>query len=151
MLQVRKDEPEISMEIINEVMDKRNLGLAASRLPESPAKQQLARIVAARAVVVALTPGMPPLQRLTILPRGDAIARTLFLPQVSQKWTRQEDVQGRFVIFNSSCVSFQRGESLLVLYYFLRPSPNFARYLKQDLLLQCCQTCSADHLVCIQS
>lgn len=71
------------MEMINEVMDKKVLGLAGSRLPESPAKSQLARIVAARAVITALTPGMPPLQRMTILPRGESIARTLFLPQVS--------------------------------------------------------------------
>ena len=81
-MQVRKDEKEISMEIVNEVMDKKILGLAASRLPDSPAKEHLARVVAARAVVIALTPGMPPLQRVTILPRGEAIARTLFLPQV---------------------------------------------------------------------
>ena len=71
------------MEIVNEVMDKKVLGLAGSRLPDSPAKEHLARVVATRAVIIALTPGMPPLQRVTILPRGDAVARTLFLPQVT--------------------------------------------------------------------
>lgn len=73
------------MQIINEVMDKKVLGSASNRLPDTPAKHRLALIAAAKAVVIALTPGMPTLQRLTIQPRGDAIARTLFMPQVAPK------------------------------------------------------------------
>lgn len=81
-VQVRRDKGEIDLQIINEVMDKKVLGSAASRLPESAAKRQLALISAARAVVIALTPGMPQIQRVTIRPRGEALSRTLFMPQV---------------------------------------------------------------------
>jgi len=63
-------------------MDKKVLGSAGPRLPETQAKRQLALTAAAKAVVIALTPGMPPLQRMTILPRGQSMARTLFTPQV---------------------------------------------------------------------
>ena len=81
--QVRKEQTEISMALIREVMDKRVMGTAGSRLPDSEAKRRLAMVAAARAVVVATTPGMPPLQRMSILPRGDNITRTLFMPQAS--------------------------------------------------------------------
>ena len=59
------------------------MGSASTRLPDSPAKRRLALVAAAKAVVIALTPGMPQLQRVTIRPRGDSISRTLFMPQAS--------------------------------------------------------------------
>ena len=79
---MRKQEQEISLQLINEVMDKKGLGSAGPRLPNTQAKRHLALSAAAKAVVIALTPGMPPLQRMTILPRGQTMARTLFTPQV---------------------------------------------------------------------
>lgn len=80
---MRRDKLEIDLQIINEVMDKKVLGSASTRLPDSPAKRRLALIAAAKAVVIALTPGMPQLQRVTIRPRGDSVSRTLFMPQAS--------------------------------------------------------------------
>ena len=61
------------------------LGSASTRLPDSPAKQRLALVSAAKAVVIALTPGMSQVQRMTIRPRGDAVCRILFTPQVPCK------------------------------------------------------------------
>ena len=84
-VQVRKEQTEISLALIREVMDKRVMGTAGSRLPDSEAKRRLAMVAAARAVVVATTPGMPPLQRMSILPRGNNITRTLFMPQASPR------------------------------------------------------------------
>ena len=66
-------------------MDKKVLGSASTRLPDSPAKQRLALVSSAKSVVIALTPGMPQLQRMTIRPRGDSISRTLFMPQVRSR------------------------------------------------------------------
>lgn len=80
---MRKQEREISLQLVNEVMDKKVLGSAGPRLPDTQAKRHLALSAAAKAVVIALTPGMPPLQRMTILPRGQSMARTLFTPQVT--------------------------------------------------------------------
>lgn len=74
---------EISLALVREVMDKRVMGLAGTPLPESPAKRRLAAVSAARAVVISLTPGLPPLQRMSIVPRGENMTRTLFMPQVS--------------------------------------------------------------------
>ena len=81
-LQVRKDLPEINMQLIREVMDKRVIGMASKPLPDSIAKRRMAVTVAARAVAVALTPGLPPLQRVSILPRGNNMSRMDFMPQV---------------------------------------------------------------------
>lgn len=70
------------MVLIREVMDKKVMGLAGNPLPDSTAKRRLALVSAARAAVICLTPGMPPLQRMSIVPRGDNLSRTLFVPQV---------------------------------------------------------------------
>lgn len=58
------------------------LGLPHAPLPESEAKRRYAAIEAARAVAFALTPGLPPIEHVTIRPRGGAAARILFVPQV---------------------------------------------------------------------
>ena len=53
-----------------------------ARLPRSEAKVRLATVEAARAVAACLTPGMPPVEHVSILPRGDYMARIIYQPQV---------------------------------------------------------------------
>ena len=54
---------------------------AQARLPRSEAKERLATVEAARAVAACLTPGMPPVEHVSILPRGEYMARIIYQPQ----------------------------------------------------------------------
>jgi hypothetical protein len=56
-------------------------GCAQVRLPRSEAKARLATLEAARAVAACLTPGMPPVEHVSILPRGEFMARIIYQPQ----------------------------------------------------------------------
>ena len=80
--QVRHQKESIDLALIQEAVDKRELGLATGRLPDSAAKRRLALVEAGRAVALALTPGIPPLERLTIEPRGPILSRLSFEYQV---------------------------------------------------------------------
>ncbi|KAK9845418.1 hypothetical protein WJX81_006080 [Elliptochloris bilobata] len=81
ILMVRRELPEIDMSVMREAMDKRVLGLPQARLPRSEAKERLAAVEAARAVAACLTPGMPPVEHVSILPRGEYMARIIYQPQ----------------------------------------------------------------------
>ena len=81
ILAVRRDAPTIDFSVLKEAMEKIRLGLPHASLPDSEAKGRFATVEAARAVGFALTPGLPPIEHVTILPRGGAQARILFVPQ----------------------------------------------------------------------
>lgn len=70
------------MNILMTAMDKIRLGLPQRPLEDSPAKRRLATVEVGRAVAIALTPGMPPIENLSIKPRGGVMGRILFQPQV---------------------------------------------------------------------
>ena len=68
---------------------------AQARLPRSEAKERLATVEAARAVAACLTPGMPPVEHVSILPRGEYMARIIYQPQArcsSELPCEQEDL-----------------------------------------------------------
>ena len=69
-LQVRYQRPQIDLALVQEAMDKRTLGLSMGLMGPSEAKARLARVHAGRAVGFALTPGVPPLEVLSIAPGG---------------------------------------------------------------------------------
>ena len=81
-MQVRYQRPQIDLALVQEAMDKRTLGLSMGLLGPSEAKARLARVHAGRAVGFALTPGVPPLEVLSIAPRGAVLTRLAFAPQV---------------------------------------------------------------------
>eukprot|EP00951_Prasinocladus_malaysianus_P009498 scaffold69366_cov37-Prasinocladus_malaysianus.AAC.1 len=62
-------------------MDKYKLGLEQPPIPDSPAKRHMANVLAGRAVVAALTQGMPPIENVSMKPRGGKQSRILFQPQ----------------------------------------------------------------------
>lgn len=70
------------MPVILEAMEKVRLGLRQRPLPDSEPKRRMAALSAARAVALTLTPGIPPIEHVTILPRGGVLGRTLFTPLV---------------------------------------------------------------------
>lgn len=79
---MREEAPEISFQIILTAMDKIKLGLPQRPLEDSPAKRRMATVEVGRAVAIALTPGMPPIENLSTKPRGGVMGRILFRPQV---------------------------------------------------------------------
>ena len=83
MAQVREEAPQISLSLLLTAMDKICLGLPQRPLEDSPAKRRMAMVEVGRAVAIALTPGMPPIENLSIKPRGGVMGRILFQPQVS--------------------------------------------------------------------
>lgn len=80
--QVREEAPQISLNILMTAMDKIRLGLPQRPLEDSPAKRRMAIKEVGRVVAIALTPGMPPIENLSIKPRGGVLGRILFEPQV---------------------------------------------------------------------
>ena len=88
LLQVRLQEPDspplIDMRVALATMDKLRLGLADRRLDASEAKTRLATLLAGRAVALALTPGIPPIEHISMQPRGGVIGRLLFENLVRQ-------------------------------------------------------------------
>lgn len=79
---MREEVPEISLSLLLTAMDKIRLGLPQRPLEDSPAKRRMATVEVGRAVAIALTPGMPPIENLSIKPRGGVMGRILFEPQV---------------------------------------------------------------------
>lgn len=79
---MREEAPRISLNILLTAMDKIRLGLPQRPLEDSPAKRRMATVEVGRAVAIALTPGMPPIENLSIKPRGGVMGRILFQPQV---------------------------------------------------------------------
>ena len=81
-MQVRLQEPDspplIDMRVALVTMDKLRLGLADRRLDASEAKTRLATLLAGRAVALALTPGIPPIEHISMQPRGGVMGRLLF-------------------------------------------------------------------------
>ncbi|KAK9867286.1 hypothetical protein WJX84_011686 [Apatococcus fuscideae] len=89
ILTVRYGDDSINMSHIVEAMDKAKLGLATTRMADSPAKRRMATVIAGQAVVAALTPGMPQLEAVSIAPRGNVPARLDFKPQEALGWARR--------------------------------------------------------------
>lgn len=79
---MRNEREEITLDLIRLAMDRRLLGLPMGRLPNSEAKTRIALVAAAKAVALALTPGIPPILYVTISPRQDTLFRIFFFPQV---------------------------------------------------------------------
>ncbi|GMH32625.1 hypothetical protein BSKO_00459 [Bryopsis sp. KO-2023] len=73
--------PVINMSHIRDAMEKARVGLPQEKLPESKAKRFLATVQAGKAVALALTPGMPDLEAVSIRPQGNVIGRILFEPR----------------------------------------------------------------------
>ena len=78
---MRQNQRDIDLSILKDAMDKVRLGLPHQPLPDSAAKRQYAAVEAARAVSFALTAGLPPIEHVTIRPRGATVTRILFVPQ----------------------------------------------------------------------
>ena len=76
-----------------------------ARLPRSEAKERLATVEAARAVAACVTPGMPPVEHVSILPRGEYMARIIYQPQARPRPLLLRTARGRDM---RSCVSLLR-------------------------------------------
>ena len=126
ILAVRRDSSSIDFPILKEAMEKIRLGLPHASLPDSEAKYRFATVEAARAVAFALTPGLPPLEHVTILPRGGAQARILFVPQEPREdggtWhlLRAEGAQINSVVIDKPLSPFQLACALLTPLYVPR-------------------------------
>lgn len=82
ILAVRKNKSEIDFGIMLEAMEKVKYGLPQSPLPDGEAKRRLTLVHAARSVALAVTPGIPPIKRVSMRPRGEGLASILYVPQV---------------------------------------------------------------------
>ncbi|KAL6751221.1 FtsH-like AAA+ protein [Haematococcus lacustris] len=66
ILTVRRNVPQISEPMLMELVAGSNSGPLAPRIPDSEAKNRLAYITAAKAVAMALTPGIEPIRSVTL-------------------------------------------------------------------------------------
>ena len=114
-VQVRHQKESIDLPLIQEAIDKRQLGLATGKLPDTPAKRRLATVEAGRAVALALTPGIPPLERLTIAPRGPILSRLTFAEQVQHMRLTGNPILSPFVILSCTLVFMQSDWGILWL------------------------------------
>uniref|UniRef100_A0A1D2AAW6 AAA+ ATPase domain-containing protein n=1 Tax=Auxenochlorella protothecoides TaxID=3075 RepID=A0A1D2AAW6_AUXPR len=81
ILSVRAASPVITLDTILEGKEKVELGLPRASLPDTPAKRRLAVTQAARAVALALTPGVPQMVEVSMAPRGQSTLRIAFEAQ----------------------------------------------------------------------
>jgi len=81
ILAVRQNKTEIDYETALAAMEKYKLGLEQPPIPDTPAKRHMAHVQAGRAVIAALTLGLPPIEMISMQPRGGTTARILYLPQ----------------------------------------------------------------------
>ena len=72
------DTATIEMFHIEEAIEKAKLGLPQEGLPDSKAKNFLITVQATRAVCLAITPGIPEIDAVTMRPQGDLLGRILF-------------------------------------------------------------------------
>lgn len=66
VLQVRRSVDKISLPMVLELIEGINWGTAADKLPPSEAKNRLALVTAAKAVALALTPGVDEIKQVTL-------------------------------------------------------------------------------------
>lgn len=81
ILAVRMNKPEIDYEIALLAIEKYRMGLPQPLPPDSAAKRRAAATQAGRTVAYALTAGMPPVENVSIMPRGGSGGRVMFRPQ----------------------------------------------------------------------
>jgi len=80
IVSVRQKKDAIDYETMMTALEKIRLGLAGTKLLDSPAKERLAYLLAARAVAFAVNPCTPPIEQISILPRGRTISRITYVP-----------------------------------------------------------------------
>jgi hypothetical protein len=61
-LQVRRSVPKITLPMVLELVEAQEWGPSAPKIPPTAAKERLAHITAAKAVAMALTPGLDPIK-----------------------------------------------------------------------------------------
>jgi cell division protease FtsH len=66
---VRRSVPKISLPMVLELVEAQEWGPSAPRIPPSAAKDRLAEVTAAKAVAMALTPGIDPIKFVTMWSR----------------------------------------------------------------------------------
>eukprot|EP00879_Flechtneria_rotunda_P028369 GHRR01030473.1.p1 GENE.GHRR01030473.1~~GHRR01030473.1.p1 ORF type:complete len:319 (+),score=89.91 GHRR01030473.1:118-957(+) len=69
ILTVRRSVPKITLPMVIELVEAQEWGPSAPRIPPSEAKNRLAEITAAKAVAMALTPGIDPIKFVTMWSR----------------------------------------------------------------------------------
>ena len=80
---MRESKEQIDYPLIQQALDRLELGLPSKPLPDSPAKRRLATTLMAKTVIIALTAGMSPVEGVTMSTRGGHLGRIRFAPQVS--------------------------------------------------------------------
>jgi cell division protease FtsH len=60
--QVRRGVQKISLPMVLEIIEQQEFGPAAPPIPDTAAKRRLALVTAAKAVAMALTPGIDPIK-----------------------------------------------------------------------------------------
>ncbi len=61
-MQVRRSTPKITLPMVLELIEAQEWGPSTPKIPYTAAKERLAHITAAKAVAMALTPGLDPIK-----------------------------------------------------------------------------------------
>ena len=80
---MRDSKEQIDYPLIQQALDRLELGLPSKPLPNSPAKRRLATTLMAKAVMISLTAGMAAVEAVTMSTRGGHLGRIRFAPKVS--------------------------------------------------------------------
>ena len=99
ILTVRNNLERISMREIEEAIEKVQSGLVLPPLQEATVRRKVAFNEAARALVAVCLPSTPPVLKVSIIPRGDSVSRTLMadtstsaLEQYTRRREHLEDI-----------------------------------------------------------
>ena len=80
IVMVRQKKDFIDYDALVAALEKIRLGLSGRALVPSAAKERLARLLAAKAVAFAVCPVTPPIEQISILPRGSTVSRINYMP-----------------------------------------------------------------------
>lgn len=100
-------------------IEKYKLGLPQPVAPDSAPKRRAAAVQAGRAVLYALTPGMPPVEQVSMQPRGGSTARIMFRPQ---EYGRDGD-QWHALSYGTRLANAEAPHGPIPAYDFLKVTP----------------------------
>ncbi|MDJ0647260.1 MAG: ATP-dependent zinc metalloprotease FtsH [Xenococcaceae cyanobacterium MO_188.B19] len=95
ILTVRRRKEAVTMSEINDAVDRVVAGMEGTPLVDSKAKRLIAYHEIGHAIVATLTPGHDPLEKVTLIPRGQAQGLTWFTPDEEQGLVSRNQILAR--------------------------------------------------------
>ena len=109
ILTARRRKDAVTMLEINDAIDRVIAGMERTSLADSKIKRLIAYHEIGHAIVATLTPGHDPVEKVTVLPRGQALGLTWFTPDEEQGLETKTELLARI----TSCLGGRAAEEVI--------------------------------------